>query len=102
MRCIGCQPARARTESDSSSAERKSCEMKGLYGYVKLASCGCGDPAHGPPPPFPRVGEDGLAQASHAGASTSPMEFATRRVSSIMSLAMQVYGRNPSKIIWSA
>jgi hypothetical protein len=77
--------------------------MKGLYWSVKFASCSSRGPAQDPPrPPLPRTGEGGLAHASQASAATSPMEFATRRVSSIMALVMRIYGRNPSKIIWSA
>src|SRR5262249_18382162 len=102
MRCMGCQPTRARTECESSSADRKSCEINGLYRSPNTEVWALPGGGHGPPAPLLRSGHDGLAQASQASAATSPMEFATLRVSSIMGLVMQVYGRNPSKIIWSA
>src|SRR5262249_22311596 len=138
----GCQPDRARTDCESSSADRNSCEMNGLYLSPKAESWTSATDEQGAAAPFPW--SDGLAQASHASAATSLMEFVTRSVSSIMrprsrtpaSLTPTVsaidsscpalcrasascfldagktwmagihdvrhYGRNPSKIIWSA
>src|SRR5215467_11323516 len=67
MRCMGCQPTRARTDCETSSADRKSCEIKGLYRS-------------------PNTGVWALAGAGQGPPATLPMEFATRRVSSIMGL----------------
>src|SRR5215213_8524538 len=61
-RCMGCQPARFRTEPESSSAERKSCETKGLYERPDVSPQG------------------GLAQASQARAGMSVIALAMRRV----------------------
>src|SRR5262249_58354686 len=81
-------PARARTDCESSSADRKSCEIKGLYRSPKTEVWTSAGGGHGLPAPFPRSGHDGLAQASQASAATSPMEFATRSVSSINGASM--------------
>src|SRR5215831_6085259 len=84
MRCMGCQPAKARTDCESSSADRNSCEMNGLYLSPKAECWASAVDEQGAAVPFPPSGQDGLAQASHASAATSPMEFVTRSVSSIM------------------
>src|SRR2546423_7139363 len=91
-RCMGCQPARARTELDSSSADKKACDMNGLYGCAEVDDRSSGGAASRPPPePFPCAGHGGLAQASQASADASPMALATRRVSSVvMAMADQV------------
>src|SRR5262249_22660563 len=59
---MGCQPARLRTEPESSSDDRKSWEMKGLQSG---AAPGSGT---------------GFAQESQAAGMTSAMALTTRRV----------------------
>src|SRR5947207_13069894 len=86
MRCIGCQPVRARTDCDSSSADRKSCEINGLYRSPNAELWRLAGSGQEPPAPLPPSGHARLAQASQASAATSPMEFATPRVTSIMGL----------------
>ena len=91
---MGCQPALARTDPDFSSELRKSCDMNGLYCDIDVDIWGIAvDNCPAPPPPFVQAGpapndatpgpSAGLAQASQASAATSPIELASRSVSSI-------------------
>src|SRR5258708_16404512 len=75
-----------RTDCETSSADRKSCAINGLYRSPNAGLWRLAGPGQGPPAPFPRSGQAGLAQASQASAATSPIEFATRTVSSIIGL----------------
>src|SRR6195256_5163411 len=87
-RCMGCQPERPRTDCETSSAERKSCDMNGLYCSANADSWQSAGARFAAPLPCSRPA--GLAQASHASAATSLMDFATRRVTSIMGSAIIV------------
>src|SRR5262245_1428744 len=110
-RCMGCHPTLARTEPDCSSADRKPCDMNGLYSFLDVARGAIAAPGWRPSPvPLVQPGAclqpSGLAQASQASAATSPSEPASRSVSSIEAMDLveqfpcralaQIYGRNPS------
>jgi hypothetical protein len=94
---MGCHPLRTRAEPERSQAERKACEINGLYATF--------DVKHRLSwPSFSGVG--GLAHASQAVAGMSVIAPATRKVISVSSIVdavlykpVQFYGRNPSKII---
>src|SRR6516164_5022300 len=90
-RCMGCHPARARAEPERSSAERKSCDMNGLYGEADAHDGTVAAAAPGvAPAPLPRAGLGGLAQASQASAVISPRALATRRVNSVVAMARRL------------
>src|SRR5829696_5671048 len=77
---MGCQPVRCRTEPESSSEDRKSCEMNGLYSTPEVLVS-------------PAVGTaDGLAQASQLSRATSVIAPAIRNVISVAAIATSGFG----------